>query len=203
MNRRFYEEEEFPQLAPLKENWLRIRDEARDLDAPLTGIHRVGKTHQQVFTELADHVGSGGEYGWLDGWGVQGINKDWVQLMLVSEDCPISFLNGKMMITTSLLSRIPGVKVAALVRLKANTFLPTHRHSELALEGILQMHLTLEAASKWNYAYLNVEGEFRQHVPGEMFIFDGSLNHFALNASPDDRTILYLEFRRDGHSHKG
>ncbi|MBY3425244.1 aspartyl/asparaginyl beta-hydroxylase domain-containing protein [Rhizobium laguerreae] len=198
MSRRFYQENEFQQLAPLKDNWERIRDEAREMNAPLTGIHRVGKTHQQVFTELADHVESGGKYGWLDGWGPQGVNKDWVQLMLMTEDRPVSFLNGRMGATASLLSEIAGVKVAALVRLKAHTFLPIHRHAELAQERILQMHLTLEASPEHNYAYLNVEGDFRQHVPGELLIFDGSLVHFALNASPADRTILYVEFHRDG-----
>jgi beta-hydroxylase len=93
------------------------------------------------------------------------------------------------------LSDVPGVKVAAFVRLAPDGFLGAHRHPELREEGLLQMHLTLEAADEANYAYLNVEGEFRQHVPGEGFVFDGSLDHFALNASPEDRVILYLEFR--------
>ncbi|MEW7010014.1 aspartyl/asparaginyl beta-hydroxylase domain-containing protein [Lentilitoribacter sp. EG35] len=193
----FHDEQNFPQFTSLRDNWTKIRDETDELDLPLTPIHRVGKTHKEVFKEIGDYVQGGGEYGWLKGWGLNGINEDWIQLVLVAESNPIRFLNGKMAYTLSLLNRIPGVKVAALVRLKSNTFLPTHCHKELAAKGILQLHLTLDAASEHNYAYLNVEGEFRQHVPGQTLIFDGSLAHFAINASQKDRTILYVEFQRD------
>ena len=59
------------------------------------------------------------------------------------------------------------------------------------------MHLPLETAPEANYAYLNVNGQFRQHVLGQPIVFDGSLDHFALNASHCDRTVLYVEFERD------
>jgi Aspartyl/Asparaginyl beta-hydroxylase len=74
------------------------------------------------------------------------------------------------------------------------TFLPLHNHPELREKGLLQMHLTLDAAASCNYAYINVDGHFRQHRPGDAFVFDGSCDHFALNASTQMRTILYLEF---------
>jgi hypothetical protein len=60
----------------------------------------------------------------------------------------------------------------------------------------LQLHLPIITAKEQNYAYLNVNGEFRQHTAGEPIIFDGSLDHFVLNESPSDRIILYMEFKK-------
>ncbi|GLZ23056.1 aspartyl/asparaginyl beta-hydroxylase domain-containing protein [Burkholderia plantarii] len=60
----------------------------------------------------------------------------------------------------------------------------------------MQMHITLDAASERGFAYLNVAGHFNQNRVGNAIVFDGSLDHFALNASPQPRTIFYLEFER-------
>ena len=64
-------------------------------------------------------------------------------------------------------------------------------------ESLLQFHLPIITAPERNYAYLNVMGEFRQHVEGEPIIFDGSLDHFAINESDVDRTIVYMEFKKE------
>lgn len=60
----------------------------------------------------------------------------------------------------------------------------------------MQMHITLDAASERGFAYLNVAGHFNQNRVGNAIVFDGSLDHFALNASPQPRTIFCLEFER-------
>ncbi|MCD2175097.1 aspartyl/asparaginyl beta-hydroxylase domain-containing protein [Rhizobium sp. C4] len=191
----FYDLNLFPQLASLRDKWTVIRDEALALAAPRTPIHRVGKRHEEVYGEVALHVQNGGSYGWLDGWGRDGANNDWLQYGLIYKDKPIEFLDRQVENTIALLSKIDGINVAAFLKLKPNSLLPTHNHPELRDLGLLQMHLTLDAASSRNFSYLNVEGEFRQHVPGEAFVFDGSNYHFALNASDADRTILYIEFK--------
>lgn len=94
-----------------------------------------------------------------------------------------------------MLSKIEGIKICAFVKLKARALLPCHTHPEIHEEKLLQLHLPLVTASERNYAYLNVMGEFRQHRCGEPIVFDGSLDHFALNESDVDRTILYMEFK--------
>jgi hypothetical protein len=59
------------------------------------------------------------------------------------------------------------------------------------------MHVALSEISSRNYAYFNVAGEFRQYTSRNAFVFDGSNDHFAVNASSEERVILYLEFSKD------
>ena len=184
----------YPGLVELVSNWKTIKREMEELNFSLLPIDRDGKTHADVASEVETHIRAGGAYGWLQGWGAEDKRKMWTQLGLVIADTPVPYLGGHMGGTLALLSGISGVKVAALLRMQPGGLLEAHTHPELAEEGLLQMHLTLEAAIDQNFAYLNVNGEFRQHIPGEAFVFDGSKPHFAVNASPQDRTILYLEF---------
>ncbi|MEL6510386.1 MAG: toxin-activating lysine-acyltransferase [Pseudomonadota bacterium] len=186
--------DDYPALKGLTENWRLIRDEMRAVAATTLPINRDGKSHADVAAEVADYVQEGGAYGWLQGWGNAHQRENWTQLGLVTQDTPVPFLNGHMSRTLDLLQPLSGIKIAALLKMQPGTFLETHSHPELAEEGLLQMHLTLEAAPDRNFAYLNVDGEFRQHIPGTAFVFDGSKPHFAVNASDAERVILYLEF---------
>lgn len=198
----FYEIKDFPKLRYLAENWEVIRDEFINLDAPLLNINRVDKTHQEVLDELIMHMQQGGEYGWLKGWGQDGPNSDWIQYALVAFDSIIPYAKDKMPRTIDLLGSIQGIKVCALVTLRANSFISSHRHPELHEQGLLQLHITLDTSITRNFAYLNVNGEFKQHISGSAIVFDGSLDHFAVNASSCDRTILYMEFEKDKQNHE-
>ncbi len=194
----FYPLAQFPRLQELALNWEVIRDECMNLDAPLLEIDRVGKNHDQVHAEIIDHVRKGGRYGWLLGWKSDGsFNRDWTQYGLVVRDQAIPFAAEAMPRTIEMLGGIKGIKVCALSRMMPNVLLSTHRHPELLEQGMLQMHITLDAAAEGNYAYLNVAGHFNQNQVGNAIVFDGSLDHFALNASPVPRTIFYMEFERD------
>jgi hemolysin-activating ACP:hemolysin acyltransferase/aspartyl/asparaginyl beta-hydroxylase (cupin superfamily) len=190
----FFPLERFPGLVDLQRHWQEIRDELHCLDFDELHIHRDGKSHVEVAAEVEAYVRKGGQYGWLKGWGDEAQRRKWTQLGLVVQDQEVPYLRGRMRRTMQLLGRMSGIKVAALLKMKPGTFLETHTHPELAEQGLLQMHLTLEAAETRNFAYLNVDGAFQQHVPGEAFVFDGSKPHFAVNASDQDRVILYLEF---------
>jgi len=197
MRRAFYRIESFSKLQDLAQQWEVMSAECRALDAPTLDIDRVGKSHDQVAAETMAHVQAGGEYGWLQGWGADGANPDWLQYALVYRDQQVPFACQTMPTTMRLLAGVRGIKVCTLAKMKAHTFLTTHSHPELRAEGLLQFHITLEAATNANYAYLNVAGEFRQNVLGSSVVFDGSLDHFALNGSQVDRTILYMEFQKD------
>ena len=61
------------------------------------------------------------------------------------------------------------------------------------------MRVTLKAPKPSASCLLNVAGEIRQHVTGGTIVFDGSLPHWAVNASAEERVILYLEFDRPTH----
>ena len=190
----FYDVRDFPTLKTLSESWPLIRAEFMALNAPLMPLDRVNKSHDEVFGEVSDYVGQGNKFGWIVGWGRAGANEDWLQFPLIYRDAPVPFLNGEMHRTLGLLKDIKGIKVCALLKLNPHTSLPCHHHPEIAREGLLQFHLPLKTAATRNYNYLNVNGEFRQHVCGEPIIFDGSNDHFALNESDEERVLLYMEF---------
>ena len=192
----YYDVDQFPLLKELVEKWTIIRDEFRQLKAPVMDVNRVDKTHDEVIIEIENYINNGNRYGWTQGWGPSGANKSWIQYGLIVYDESIPFITTEMQETLKLLKKIKGIKVCALVTMHPQSSLPCHQHPEIFNENLLQMHLPIETAEINNYAYLNVNGIFRQHVCGEALIFDGSLDHFALNESNADRTILYLEFNK-------
>lgn len=193
----FFPTSDFPLLIPLEKQWREIKKELDALNAPILEIHRHQKSFEDVVQEVYSHLRNGGEYGWLLGWNLQGPNSDWLQYGLVTHGSPVPGVSTKCPKTSALLDSIPGIKVAAFLTLKANTFIPGHTHPEIGNEGLLQYHLTLNVAKNRDYSYLNVNGEFRKNESGKSLVFDGSNYHFAINASQEDRTILYLEFYRD------
>ncbi|MCV4269345.1 aspartyl/asparaginyl beta-hydroxylase domain-containing protein [Pseudomonas capsici] len=197
MTTAFYALEDFPQLANLVAHCSVIQEELATLDAPLLEIDRTNKQHQQVHEELTEHLQQGGDYGWLKGWGAEGGNRDWTQYALLFRDTPIGPAQATMPRTLELFKPLKGIKVVALARMAPHSFLSLHRHPELTNEGLLQMHITLSAANEANYSYLNVAGEFYHQKPGTGAIFDGSLDHFAVNATPVQRTIIYMEFEKE------
>ncbi|GIT91571.1 hypothetical protein JANAI62_20280 [Jannaschia pagri] len=192
----FYDLSDVPRLRPLHDHWREIAAEAAALADTRMPIQRDGKDHTEVARDVMAYLQSGGDYGWMLGWGPGSVPERWTQFGLMMDDAPIPMAQPVAPRTLSLLDGIGGIHVGAFLRMEPHTFLPVHRHPELRPAGLLQMHITLEAAPDANYAYLNVEGTFRQHRLGEPIIFDGALDHFAVNASHHRRTILYLEFKR-------
>lgn len=200
MKRSFYPIKDFPKLAELSDNWHIIQKEFYALKAPLIPINRVSKDFTDVYNEVKTHMENDGEYGWLFGWGGKEgdqANPDWLQYGLIVQYQTIPWALASMPKTFELLKNIPGIKICALATIKPNYYLATHKHPEIAVEGLLQYHITLDTPQMGNYNYLNVNGEFNQNIMGEGVIFDGSLDHFAINASQANRTILYIEFKKD------
>lgn len=190
----FYPVENFITLGTLTSNWRIIRDEYLSLNAPTLPIDRVNKDHAAVHAEVMDHIGGGGHYGWLMGWGNDGgKNPDWTQYALTIFDDVIPFAMEAMPQTTELLKKIGGIKTSALLKMKPHTILAAHRHEEMQADGVLLFHLTVDVAEN-SYSYLNVNGEFKRYALGDAVVFDGSLDHFSFNASDSERTILYIEF---------
>lgn len=191
----FYPLEKFPKLEQLAKNWIIIRNEFLALESNVLDINRVNKSHARVYQEILKHVENGGKYGWIKGWGEEGENSDWIQYGIMLNNRIEPFIKETMPKTSQMLETISGVKVCALNTMKANSLLYCHRHSEFLEEGILQLHIGLDPYIEDNHAYLNVNGQFWHHLPGSAVVFDGSLNHFALNASRTvARTIFYMEF---------
>lgn len=194
MEQAYYEIDQFPKLARLCKNWKIIKAEYEKLEAPIMKIHRNGKVYDQVLSEVIHYINEGNEYGWVLGWGATEGNHDWLQYGLIFRDQIVPFVHSEMEQTVAMFKHIKGVKMCALATLNPYTVLHTHQHPVVREEGLLQLHLPIATVPHKNYNYLNVQGEFRQHVCGEPIVFDGSLDHFALNESADQRTILYIEF---------
>jgi Aspartyl/Asparaginyl beta-hydroxylase len=197
MRAAFHDLKEFPALLDLAHAWPKIRQDFDALVAPLMDIDRVGKSYERVAAEVTERVEAGEPFGWVRGWGRVGGNPDWTQYGLVLRDRSIGYASAPR--TLALLGPLRGIKVAAFVRLAPGTLLPLHTHPEVAAEDLLQMHITLKASKPSASCLLNVAGEIRQHVTGGTLVFDGSLPHWAVNASTEDRVILYLEFHRATH----
>lgn len=193
----YYELSEFPGLSILEKAWTTIRDEYLALDVPLTPVHRFQKTYREVAEEMRAYLESGGAYGWMTGWGAETVNHDWIQYSLMGFGRVMPAVLETMPRTVALLDELPGVQTAAIAKLKAGGSLACHRHADIQSRGLLLLHLTLDAPTERNYAYLNVAGEFRRHTVGSIHVFDGGLDHFAINESDGDRTIFYLEFEKE------
>ena len=198
----FYTIDEFPRFRELCDNWQIIKEEFLQINAPLMNVHRHAKKQEEVIKQVQSELENGNTYGWVRGWGKEGINDDWIQYAIFSNNSDVNkmlepFINRLIPRTLEMLKRINGIKICAFVKLKTHSMLPCHTHAGIYKESLLQFHLPIITAPERNYAYLNVMGEFRQHVEGEPIIFDGSLDHFAINESDIDRTIVYMEFKKE------
>lgn len=198
----FYNPEQFSQLQEIISNYEIIRKEYNELKIPVMQVDREGKNYDEVIFDVIQQVNNGKEYGWVKGWGAEGGNDKWLQLGLYSYNETVNnlvltpFLSKKMPQTFEMIKKIDGLYMCALVNLKSRTILSCHNHPYIEEEQLLQLHLPLVTAKSNNYNYINCNGEFKQHIEGIPIIFDGSLDHFALNESNEDRIILYVEFKK-------
>jgi len=198
----YYKPEQFSQLQEIISNYKIIREEFMNLQVPVMKVDREEKHYAEVISEVIQQVSNGSPYGWVKGWGAEGGNDKWLQLGLyaydnnVNELLLIPFFREKMPKTFEMIKRLEGVFMCALVNLKPRTILTRHSHPYIEEQSLLQLHLPLVTAQNDNYNYINCNGEFKQHIEGVPIIFDGSLDHFALNESDEDRIILYIEFKR-------
>ena len=191
----FYDLAEFPMFSSFTENWQIIRDEALALDTTVFDIDRVNKSHEQVFEELK----AIGRLGWLKGWDTEERPNDkWLTYPIYFYDKMIFNISETMPRTSRMLEQLSGIRVCALNKMLPDLFLGTHEHPDHKKRRTLLYHLCLSMEETGTpYNYLNVNGNFVQQLPGKAYIFDGSYPHFALNASSQNRIIMYIEFYRD------
>jgi aspartyl/asparaginyl beta-hydroxylase (cupin superfamily) len=197
----YYSIDNYPQLQELCDNWKIIQKEFLQINAPMMNVHRDGNKYDEVIRNVQKELQSGNPYGWIRGWGNAGGNDEWIQYGILSYNSQVNamlepFISSFIPKTLKMLKKIDGIKICAFVKLKRRSMIPCHTHPEIHEQSLLQFHLPIVTATERNYAYLNVLGEFRQHECGVPIIFDGSLDHFAINESDKDRTILYLEFKQ-------
>lgn len=192
---RFFDLARFNVFSEITSNWQIIRDELLELKVPTLDINRANKSHEEVYKEMK----SGGRNGWLKGWNTDGqVNEKWLTYPIRYYDQMVFDVPETMPNTSRMIEALEGVRVCALNKMLPDLFLGTHSHPDHETRGTLLYHLCLSMADRENaFNYLNVDGEFVQQVPGKAYIFNGANPHFALNASNQERVIMYIEFYMD------
>lgn len=169
----FFEEAYFPWLDSLKSEWEAVRDEA---DAV-----RAMRDRLPAFQDISEEVGY--------------ISKDdqWKTFMFLGygfrckrnlEQCPA---------TAHALRHIPGVRTAFFSILAPGKELPPHRGP---YNGVLRLHLGLVIPEPAERCWIRVQTERRYWQPGEVLIFDDSLEHEVHNDTDAERVVLFIDFLR-------
>jgi len=164
-----------------------ISEEYRSLNAPILSLHRrwdldVADFKKQLLVQN----------GWTPSWQVakDEPNPSWLTYALKIGDWFPPEATTKFPRTMELL-RHPACYVAGFSLFRPLSVIGPHAHGELDSEHLI-LHLGLDVEP--GKSFLMVDGTFLEERNGETFIFDGSHEHFAVNASTRDRAILYLEF---------
>ena len=164
----------FPDLAPLKEHWHEMREEALKLN---------DEGHIRAATGYND---LGFNSFFRTGW--KRFYLKWYGQDLASAQalCPR---------TVELLRGIPSVKAAMFASLPPGARLVKHRDP---YAGSLRYHLGLITPNDPG-CYIEVDGQRRHWRDGEVLMFDETYIHHAENTTPQQRVILFCDIERPLH----
>ena len=162
---------DYPELAPLREHWQTIRDEALQLDE--AGRIRAAATYNDI----------GFNSFFRTGW--KRFYLKWYADDLASAraTCPK---------TVALLAGIPSVKAAMFASLPPGAKLVRHRDP---YAGSVRYHLGLATPNDAG-CYIDVDGQRRHWRDGEVMMFDETFIHHAENTTDQRRVILFCDVER-------
>jgi len=170
-NRPFVDVAKFPELAPLRENWQQIREEAL-----------------QLFDE--GHIRAAAGYNDL------GFNsffrQGWKRFYLKWYDESLPSARQRCPRTVALVESIPCINGAMFAMLPAGGKLGRHRDP---FAGSLRYHLGLVTPND-ERCRIFVDGEAYHWRDGEAVMFDETFIHWAENRSGQDRLILFCDIER-------
>ena len=170
-NRPYIDVARFPELAPLRDNWQLIRDEALKL-----------------FDE--GHIRAAAGYSDL------GFNsffrRGWKRFYLKWYDAPQVSARALCPRTVALVEAIPSINGAMFAMLPAGGELGRHRDP---FAGSLRYHLGLVTPND-ERCRIFVDGEPYHWRDGEAVIFDETFIHWAENRTDHDRLILFCDVER-------
>jgi beta-hydroxylase len=162
---------DFPELAPLQQNWQVIRAEAENL-LTLKKIKAAEENNDAGFNSF-----------FKNGW--KRFYLKWYDASHPSAErlCPETF---------KLLQSIPSVKAAMFAELPPGGKLNPHRDP---FAGSLRYHLGL-ATPNDDRCFIEVDGTPYSWRDGQGVIFDETYIHWAINGSESDRIILFCDVER-------
>lgn len=170
-NRPFIDIDRFPELAPLRENWTQIRDEALKL-----------------FDE--GHIRAASTYNDL------GFNsffrRGWKRFYLKWYDAPLDSARALCPRTVAMVEAIPSINGAMFAMLPAGADLGRHRDP---YAGSLRYHLGLITPND-ERCRIFVDGQPYHWRDGEAVMFDETFMHWAENRTDRDRLILFCDVER-------
>ena len=161
----------FPELAPLREHWQTMRDEALLL-------------YQEGYISASDKYDDIGFNSFFRrGW--KRFYLKWYQDPLPSalKHCPK---------TVELIQAIPSINAAMFALLPKNSYLFKHRDP---YAGSLRYHLGLITPNS-DDCHIHVDGVRYAWRDGEAVLFDETYVHWADNNTDTDRIILFCDVRR-------
>src|SRR5689334_3766359 len=170
-NGRYVGVERFPELAPLRERWQEIREEALALRA----------AQQIKSSDRHNDVGFNSFF-----------RRGWKRFYLKWYDDAHPSARELCPRTTELLRAIPSVKAAMFAELPPGGELRRHRDP---YAGSLRYHLGLVTPGD-DRCYIEVDGRRYSWRDGEAVVFDETFIHRAENATGHDRIILFCDIER-------
>jgi beta-hydroxylase len=169
--RPYLDPKEFPQLAPLVENWETIRDECLALTEE-GAIKAPGSYNDLGFNSF--------------------FRRGWKRFYLSWYGRPHPSAVERCPKTLALLNAIPDIKAAMFAMLPPGARLVRHRDP---YAGSLRYHLGLSTPNS-DGCFIEVDGERRSWRDGEVLLFDETFIHHARNETDRNRLILFCDVRR-------
>lgn len=184
----FYNPTEFEFTHQFTAQWRSIRSEYDHLNPRVIDVHRIG-THEEYFLQTAENNG------WAPSWKVGSIerNFDWLTYGLTYKGQFPDEASEKFPTVMALIKSTPCITAAAFSKINPMTMIAPHIHPELGGDR-LTFHLGIDVEPR--RSYLGVDGVIEEELNNKPLIFDGSVEHFAVNMGDATRTILYVEFDR-------
>jgi beta-hydroxylase len=167
----FLDPRQFPEVAPLRENWEAIRDE---------GLRLLGEGYVRAAVGYND-LGFNSLF-----------RSGWKRFYLKWYEEPLPSAQAMCPKTVALLRRIPSVHAAMFALLPPGAKLVTHRDP---FAGSLRYHLGL-ATPESEDCYIAVDGERYHWRDGEDVVFDETYIHTAENRTDRTRLILFCDIER-------
>jgi beta-hydroxylase len=161
----------FPALAPLRENWQTIRDEA--LELVRRGEIRASERREDIaFNSF--------------------FKRDWKRFYVKWYDDVLPSAMAHCPKTAALVESIPSVNAAMFVSLAPHSRLPKHRDP---FAGSLRYHLGLVTPNS-DACRIEIDGEPHFWRDGEVLMFDETYIHRAENTTDRERIILFCDIAR-------
>lgn len=170
-NKPFVDLQQFPELAPLRENWQLIRDEALKLfdDGYIRAAARYNDLGFNSF-----------------------FRRGWKRFYLKWYDAPLDSAMALCPKTVQLVQSIPTINGAMFALLPAGGDLGRHRDP---YAGSLRYHLGLVTPNS-DACRIFVDGQAYSWRDGEAVMFDETFIHWAENRTGVDRLILFCDVER-------